>query len=128
MCECVCAHARSRVGMGVCMCVRVRHHHSPQLRKIKGKHGCVCTASSLYSRQLLVCVCMCMYANIAECLQLHKAVIFLLIMKYFVLKIVSHSHTTTPCLPLILRALKHTHTSRGTSFIRLPGALDDTHK
>ena len=47
---------------------------------------CVCPASSLYRRQLLVRVCACMYANIAECLQLHKAVILLLIMQYFVLK------------------------------------------
>ena len=34
---------------------------------------------------------------------------------------------THPCLPLILRAHKHTHTSRGASFIALPGALPDTH-
>ena len=39
-----------------------------------------------------------------------------------------HTYThrdTRPCLPLILRA--HTHTSRGASFIVLPGALHDTH-
>ena len=93
VCAFVHSYVRSRVRMGVC----VRHHHSPQLRKIKGKHGCVyvCPASSLYRRQLLVCVCM--YGNITECLQLHKSVILLLIMKYFVLKILSYSHTTTPC-------------------------------
>ena len=44
----------------------------------------------------------------------------------------THTHTYThpythPCLPLILRAHKHTHTSRGASFIALPGALYDTH-
>ena len=59
--------------MGVCMCVCVWHHHS--------------TIDSY----------LCVYANIAECLQLHKAVILLLIMKNFVLKVVLHSHTTTPC-------------------------------
>ena len=62
-------HARSRVGMRVCMCL------SP----------------------LLVWVCMYMYVNAVERLRLHKAVILLLIMKYFVLKIVSYSHKTTPC-------------------------------
>ena len=53
----------------VCVCV------CAELHKIKGRHGCVCPASSLYRQQLLACVCM-----------LHKAVILLLIMKYFVLK------------------------------------------
>ena len=43
----------------------------------------VCLASSLYRRLLLVFV---MYANIAECLQKHKAVILLLIMKAFDIK------------------------------------------
>ena len=39
-----------------------------------------------------------------------------------------HTHTYThPCLPLILCAHKHTHASRGTSFIALPGALHDRH-
>ena len=66
MCVCVRAHVRLRVGMSVCMYV--------------------CPASSLSRQQLLVCVCVYMYANTAERLRLHKAVILLLIMKYFVLK------------------------------------------
>ena len=74
--------------MGVCMRVR--------------------PALSLYRRQLLVCVCLCMYANIAECLQLHKAVILQLIMRYFVLKIVSYSHATTQC-NLLSSPLKENH-------------------
>ena len=69
----------------VCLCTH----------KIKGRHGWVFLSSSLSHRQLLVCV-MYMYANTAEWLQLHKAVILLLVIKYFVLKIVSYSHTTTP--------------------------------
>ena len=36
------------------------------------------------------------YVNTTERLRLHKALILLLIMKHFVLKIVSYSHTTTP--------------------------------
>ena len=52
---------------------------------------CVCLPQSLSSRQLLVCLCMHMYVYTAERLQLHKAVILLMIMKYFVLKIVSYS-------------------------------------
>ena len=40
--------------------------------------------------------CISSYTNTAERLRLHKAVILLLIMKYFVLKIVSYSHTTKP--------------------------------
>ena len=76
ICVCVRAHVRLRVGMSVCMCV--------------------CPASSLSCQQLLVCVCVYMYANTAERLQLHKTVILLLIMKYFVLKI-SYCHTTAPC-------------------------------
>ena len=66
ICVCVRAHVRLRVGMSVCMCVW--------------------PASSLSRQQLLVCVCVYMYANTAERLQLDKAVILLLIMKYFVLK------------------------------------------
>ena len=66
ICVCVRAHVRLRVGMSVCMCVR--------------------PASSLSRQQLLVCVCVNMYANTAERLRLHKAVILLLIMKYFVIK------------------------------------------
>ena len=70
-------------------------------RKIKDRHVyvcmCVCPASSLSWQQLLVCVCVYMYVNTAERLRLHKAVILLLIMKYFVLKMASNSHTTAPC-------------------------------
>ena len=82
MCVCVCvfvhSYVRSRVGMGVWMCVRVWHPHSPSYVKSRVSMG-VCPASSLPS--IATCVCMCMYANIAECLQLHKAVILLLFMK-----------------------------------------------
>ena len=53
------AQVRSRVGMSVCTCVC--HHHSP------------------------VDSYLCVYVYVAI-LQLHKAVILLLIMKYFVLK------------------------------------------
>ena len=77
ICVCVRAHVRLRVGMSVCMCV--------------------CPASSLSRQQLLVCVCVYMYANTAEWLRLHKTVILLLIMKYFVLKMISYSHTTALC-------------------------------
>ena len=35
---------------------------------------------------------------------------------------ITHTYTH-PCLPLILHVHKHTHTSRGTSLIALPGAL-----
>ena len=71
-CVCVRAHVRLRVGMSVC------------------------PASSLSRQQLLVCVCVYMYANTAKRLRLHKTVILLLIMKYFVLKMISYSHTTAP--------------------------------
>ena len=72
-------------------------------REIKGRHGCVCVSgiitlpSYVKSRVsmgvcMYICVsgiitlpstatCVCMYENIAECLQLHKAVTLLLIMK-----------------------------------------------
>ena len=73
----ICVCKRCSVDMGVCMCV--------------------CPASSLSRQQLLVCVCVYMYANTAERLRSHKAVILLLIMKYFVLKMISYSHTTAPC-------------------------------
>ena len=74
--ECVFVHVRASLGMGVCMCV----------------------SSSLSSRQLLVSVCMYMYANAAEWLQLHKAFILLLIMKYFVLHnlVFSYNYTMQP--------------------------------
>ena len=82
------------------MCVRVRHHHSPQLRKSNGKHGwvgvCVCVCvSGIILPLTATCVCMCMYGNITECLQLHKAVILQLIIKYFVLKIAYYHATFT---------------------------------
>ena len=73
VCVCVRVHVRLRVEMSVCMCV--------------------CPASSLSRQQLLVY----MYANTAERLRLHKTAILLLIMKYFVLKMISYSHTTAPC-------------------------------
>ena len=116
--RCVCAfvhsYVRSRVGMGVCMCVSgiITLPSYVKSRVSMGVCICVCPASSLYRRQLLVCVCMCMCANIAECLQLHKAVILLLIMKYFALKIVSYSHTTTLCNLLSSPLKKIIHRTR----------------
>ena len=66
--------------------------------KIKCGYECVymCVSSSLSREQLLVCVCICSYTNTAERLRLHKAVILLFIIKYFVLKIALYYHTTTP--------------------------------
>ena len=75
------AHVSSKVGMSVCMCA--------------------CLSSSLYRRQLLVClcvyICMHMYANTAKRLRVYKAVILQLNMQYFALKIVSYSYATTKC-------------------------------
>ena len=72
-------------------------------RKIKGECGrvhvyeSVCHLHSTADSYLCVYVCSYMYVNIAERLWLHKAVILLLIIKYFVLKIVSCFHTSTLC-------------------------------
>ena len=62
---------------------------------------CVSIIITLLPTVTCVCmyVCIYMYANIATPLNdcdYIRAVILLLIMKYFVLKIVSYSHTTTP--------------------------------
>ena len=57
----------------------------------------VCYFSSPIDSYLCVCICMYMYVNTTERLRFHKAVILLLIMKYFVLKTIFYSHTTTPC-------------------------------
>ena len=55
----------------------------------------VCHFTTLSNSYL--CVCVYMYVNTAERIQLQNAVILLLIMLiYFVLKIVSYPHTTTP--------------------------------
>ena len=72
---CVFVYARSRV-VWVCVCACFCHFPSPV-----DSH---------------LCVCMHMYVNITERLRLHKAVTLLVIMKYFVLKTVSYSNTTTP--------------------------------
>ena len=74
---CVFVNARSKVGMGVCVCV--------------------CHSSSPVYSYLCVFVCKYMHVNAAKRLQLHTAVILVLIVKYSVLKIVSYSHATTPC-------------------------------
>ena len=50
--------------------------------------------TSLSNKQLLVSVCMYMHIHTVERLQQHQAVILLLIMKYFELKIFLHSRTT----------------------------------
>ena len=42
-----------------------------------------------------MCVCMYTYVNNAERLRLHKAVILVLIMKYFVVKNLVHPHNYT---------------------------------
>ena len=69
---CVFVHARSSV-VWLCVC----HLHSP--------------VNS-------TCVCMYVYyVNTVERLRLQKTVILLIIMKYFILKIVAYFHTTTPC-------------------------------
>ena len=59
--RCVRVHVRSYVGTGVCVCE--------------------CLLSSLSSRLLCECICMYMYVKTVERLQLHKAVILLLIKK-----------------------------------------------
>ena len=102
-CVCVRAHIRLRVGMSVCMCV--------------------CPASSLSRQQLLVCVCVYMYANTAEQLRLHKTVILLLIMKYFVLKMILYSHTTAPCNLLSSSRKKSQTLSPDMPIIILPSII-----
>ena len=110
VCMCVSSSTKSPVDSYLCVCVLSKHFWKGRkcahqmcvcscTRKIKGGHECVCVcpASWLSRQQLLVCVCVYMYANTAEWLRLHKAVILLLIMKYFVLKMISYSHTTAPC-------------------------------
>ena len=75
--------------MCVCSCTR----------KIKGGHESVYVCVSGIITLPSTATCVRMYANTAERLRLHKTVILLLIMKYFVLKLV-YFHTTTPCNPL----------------------------
>ena len=71
--------------------------------EINNGHGCVyvCVCHFRFQVNSYLCVyvyiCMYMYVNTVELLQLHKVIILLLMMKYFVLKIISYSHTTTPC-------------------------------
>ena len=66
-------HVRSRVGLGVCIC----HLNSPV--------------------DSYLCVYVCRHVNTTKRLQLHRAFILLLIIQQFVLKMLSYSHTTTPC-------------------------------
>ena len=97
VCVCVCVCNESTPGKAVnrahqmCLCLCTH--------KIKGGHECVYmrVSSSLSHQKLLVYLCICSYTNTAEGLRLHKAVTLLLIMKYFVLKMISYSHTTAPC-------------------------------
>ena len=81
----------ARPKMYACLCMRDHGWVWP--------YGCeyvsVCHLPSLVNNYL--CICMYMHINTAKRLHLHKAVILLLIMKYFVLKIASHFHTTTQC-------------------------------
>ena len=79
---CVFVHARSRKGMGVCLCVCACYFHSP-----------VDSYFFLTFRQLLVCACI--YVKTAKRLRRHNTFILLLIMNYFILKIVSYSYTST---------------------------------
>ena len=72
----------------MCVCVYVRHHHSP------------------VNSYLCAYVCICMLTPLNDCD--YKAVILLLIMKYFVLKMISYSHTTAPC-NLLSSPLKENH-------------------
>ena len=110
MSKCVCASNQVCVWVGMCVCVC---HHQPNLKYtatyvcmywkrcwkclrethpeicvlhaiIKRGHGCVYLSFSPSTRQLLVYAYTYMYVNTAELLQLHKAVILLLIMKYLV--------------------------------------------
>ena len=85
VCACVCNRSASENAIkeaprDVCVCVCLC------TRKIKDRHGYVyvCHHHSPVDCFLCVYVCSYVYANTAEWLWLHKAVILLLIMKYFV--------------------------------------------
>ena len=105
---------QSSVGMAadVCMCACYLHPTLCLEMYVcvvhANKRGYVCMAwayvcvyhfTTLSNRELLVCVCVCMYMHVktAERLQLHKAVIFILIVKYVLLKIIPYSHTNATC-------------------------------
>ena len=113
VCVCVHAHVRLRVGISVCICV--------------------CPASSLSRQQLLECVCVYMYANTAERLRLHKAVILLLIMKYFVLKLYRipiQLHHATFSVAHTSSCRTHTHArarARACAQLSTGDLVDDTH-
>ena len=102
-CVRVSSPTKSPVYSYVCVCVL---EAPPEICVCVSEHGRPRTRWVVYERvsviitphqQRLVCVCMYMHANTAEGLRLHKAVILLLIMKQFVLKIVPCSITTAPC-------------------------------
>ena len=82
VCACVCVCNGSAPGssircapqMCVCVCAqlrKIRHHHSPQLRKIKGKHGCVYVCvrhhHSTVDSCLCVYVCACILTSLNVC-------------------------------------------------------------
>ena len=62
------------------------------VHEIKG--GCVCMSVISPLQQTATCVYAFIYVNTAKRMRLH---ILLLIMKYFIWKIVSYSHLTTTC-------------------------------
>ena len=118
--RCLCKQSSGNMSMGMCVShinqlssrqLLVCIHTGSAPRSAKDRHPpiymsvhdrsrlCmgVCASSSLSSSQLLVCVCMYMYVNTARWSQLHKAIILLLIIKYFVLEIFSYSQTNKPC-------------------------------
>ena len=66
--------------------------------KIKREYGWLYVFVIFTLQWAATCMCMYKYVNTVELLRLHKAVILLLIMKYFLLKNSHiHSHTITPC-------------------------------
>ena len=125
VCMCVSSSTKSPVDSYLCVCVLSKHswkgckctHHMCVClctRKIKGGHECVYVCVRHHHSPINSYLCAYMYANTAERLRLYEAVILLLIMKYFVIKMISYSHTTAPCNllsspRLILRVHEHTH-------------------
>ena len=99
VCVCVCVCNGSTPGSSIrcapqmCVCVWA------QLHKIKGGHGCVCVSSIMTTINSYLCVyvCACIPTSLNVCNYIRPLdCSLLLIMKYFVLKIV-YSHRTTPC-------------------------------
>ena len=110
---------QSSVGIGACLssstkspvysylCVYVMEAFLKVLKRSTPRDVCLCTQDQARVGMGVLYVCLIftlqktylwyMYVNTAKRLRLHKAFSLLLIMKYFVLKIVSHSYTITPC-------------------------------